>query len=64
MENSRSYASALKGMGAEAIILGCTEIPLALPEPDFEGIPLVDPVEAAARAMVTIADASKLKPRG
>jgi hypothetical protein len=46
------------------IILGCTEIPLALPEPEYEGVPLVDPVEAVARAMISRADKSKLLPRG
>ena len=46
VQNFRSYASVLKEMGAEAIILGCTEIPLALPEPDYEGVPLIDPVRA------------------
>ena len=44
VQNFRSYAAVLKQMGAEAIILGCTEIPLALPEPDYEGVPLIDPV--------------------
>ena len=46
VQNFRRYAATLKAMGAEAIILGCTEIPLALPDPEFDGIPLVDPVEA------------------
>jgi len=60
----RGFAATLKAAGAEIAILGCTEIPLALPEPDFDGMVLVDPVEAAARAMVRMADESKLLPRG
>ena len=88
VQNFRRYAATLKAMGAEAIILGCTEIPLALPDPEFDGIPLVDPVEAGklsrycchlgciplkmparsllagARAMISMADKSKLVPRG
>ena len=38
--------------GAEAIILGCTEIPLALTEAEHEGVPLVDPTGVLARALI------------
>ena len=31
---------------------GCTEIPLAVPESDVDGVPLVDPMEIAARVAV------------
>lgn len=43
---------ALQESGAEAIILGCTELPLALPETAVGGIPLVDPTRVLARALV------------
>jgi len=58
------YSHYLARQGAEAIILGCTEIPLALPEPVLEGtsIVLVDPVLALARALIREADPVKLKP--
>merc|ERR1712046_310445 len=46
--NFMRYTELLAQQGAEAVILGCTEIPLALPEAtlEFTGrvIPLVDPV--------------------
>ena len=62
-------------IGADVIILGCSEIPLALPEAEYLGVammppmlpwraahlllcmkvPLIDPVEAAARAMIKVA---------
>jgi aspartate racemase len=48
----QSYARVLIEQGAEAIILGCTEIPLALPEPTLDGIPLIDPVEMLAKALI------------
>jgi len=58
------YSHYLARQGCEAIILGCTEIPLALPEPVLEGtsIVLVDPVLALARALIREADVAKLKP--
>lgn len=42
----------LRNKGADAIFLGCTEFPLAVPEPYFEGIPLIDPTLVLARALI------------
>lgn len=42
----------LEKQGARAVILGCTEIPLALTEPSLCGIPLVDATAALARALI------------
>ena len=42
----------LRALGAEAVILGCTEFPLAVPEPDADGIPLIDPTVVIARALI------------
>jgi len=56
------FAGRLIEAGAEAIILGCTEIPLALPNATFEGVPLVNPVDAVARSMIKLADVAKLRP--
>lgn len=42
--------------GAKAILLGCTEIPLALPGVEYKGIPLVDPMDSLARALVAATD--------
>lgn len=36
----------------DLILLGCTELPLALEEKNFEGIPLVDPTRVLARCLV------------
>lgn len=47
--------------GAQAIILGCTEIPIALPEKEFDKVPLIDPMLALARALIKKANSQKLK---
>ncbi|WP_243664188.1 aspartate/glutamate racemase family protein [Rhodothermus marinus] len=40
----------LRQKGVEAVVLGCTELPLAVPEPEVDGIPIIDPSLALARA--------------
>lgn len=47
--------------GAQAIILGCTELPLALSESQFMDIPIIDPVVALARALIRYAAPDKLQ---
>ncbi len=39
-------------LGCRALVAGCTEIPLGLPESVVAGVPLVDPVTVAARVAV------------
>ena len=51
----------LRQMGAEAIVLGCTELPMAFPTAEYEGIPLVDPALALARALIRAVDPARLK---
>jgi len=41
--------------GAQAIVMGCTEIPLALGRGEIGGVPLIDPMQVAAEAAVAIA---------
>jgi aspartate racemase len=55
-----TFAEDLIADGAEAVILGCTEIPLALPEDSWQEVPLVDPVLALARGMIAAADPERL----
>lgn len=52
----------LKARGADAVILGCTELPLAVPEPAFEGVPLIDSTATLARALIQATFPSKLRP--
>ncbi len=57
----RELARLLMRDGAQAVVLACTELPLALPEPALDGVPLVDPVAALARALIREAAPEKLK---
>ena len=56
------YAKKLTDKNVGAIILGCTEIPLALPEKEINGIPLIDPVYVLARELIRNVNPDKLKP--
>ena len=42
----------LRDKGAEAVFLGCTELPLAVPEDEIEGVRMIDPTRALARALI------------
>ena len=47
---------------AQVIILGCTEIPLALPEASLHGVPLIDATSILAGELVRAFAPDKLKP--
>lgn len=51
----------LKKQGAKAIVLGCTELPLAIPEKENTGLPIVDPNRILARALIRELEPDKLK---
>ncbi|HIB60502.1 MAG TPA: aspartate/glutamate racemase family protein [Candidatus Marinimicrobia bacterium] len=46
---------------AEAIILGCTEIPLAITDDEINGIPLIDATKILARALIMAFSPEDLK---
>ena len=46
--------------GAGAVILGCTEMPLAFAEREFDGLPLIDPTLILARALIREVDPARL----
>ncbi|MFN2205401.1 MAG: aspartate/glutamate racemase family protein [Candidatus Promineifilaceae bacterium] len=52
----------LEAAGAQAVILGCTELPLAFPENEMNGLPIVDSTMALARALIGAVDPLKLRP--
>ncbi len=52
----------LRDRGADAVILGCTELPLAVPELVFEGVPLIDSTRSLARALIQATHPEKLRP--
>ena len=51
----------LKEGGAELVILGCTEIPLAFPERQIMGMKVLDPTQVLARALIRAVSPEKLK---
>ncbi len=55
-------ARQLKNRGAQALILGCTEIPLAFPEKEVAGLPTIDPALILARALIAAVDPARLRP--
>ena len=59
-EQLKAAINTLKKKGAQAIIMGCTEIPLALNKNDSD-LPLVDPTTVLARALISRVDQGKLK---
>ena len=48
--------------GAEAVILGCTELPLAVPESHWNGVELIDPADVLARALILSSYPDRLRP--
>ena len=57
-DNFLNYVEILRDGGAEIIILGCTEIPVALPEEKIEEVPLINPVVSLANAFICAASSS------
>jgi aspartate racemase len=51
----------LRAKGAEAVILGCTEIPLAITEKSVGGAIILDPTLILARALIREVEPDKLK---
>jgi aspartate racemase len=51
----------LKEQGAEAVILGCTEISLAFPRTEIMGMSAIDPTRILARALLREAFPGRLK---
>jgi aspartate racemase len=62
VDNLRVSSRYLRQLGAEAIILGCTEIPIAITETHVEGMVVIDPTLVLARALIREANPDKLKP--
>lgn len=52
----------LKGNGAEAVILGCTEIPLVITTKEVSGMIAINPTNILARRLIYHINPTKLKP--
>ena len=61
-ENLLQGISFLREQGAEVVILGCTEIPLAITEPKINNLVTIDPANVLARALIREYCPNKLKP--
>jgi aspartate racemase len=59
-ENLNKGFAFLKDGGAELVILGCTEIPLAFPEREIRGMKVLDPARVLARALIRAVSPDKL----
>jgi aspartate racemase len=60
VKNLHKGCEYLKTNGAEAVILGCTEIPLAIPEKEILGMITIDPTTILARTLIKNYSPNKL----
>jgi len=60
MDRVRSAIDHVIQMGAEAVILGCTELPLAVKEDSIDEIPILDPAKIMAEKLVLETSPAKL----
>ena len=60
MDRVRSAIDHVIQLGAEAVILGCTELPLAVKEDRIDGIPILDPAKIMAEKLVLETRPAKL----
>lgn len=56
-----SVLDELQDRGAEVVVLGCTELPLALPQKTYKGMHLIDPNRILARALIRQVAPEKLR---
>ncbi|GIV58698.1 MAG: aspartate/glutamate racemase family protein [Bacteroidetes bacterium] len=52
----------LREKGADAVLLGCTELSLAFTEAEHDGLPIIDPTMILARALLRETYPHRLKP--
>lgn len=62
LQNLETGWNYLETLGAQAVILGCTEIPIAFQELGKKSLPAIDPTRILARALIQSAFPEKLKP--
>ena len=58
----RSAIHHVVDLGAEAVILGCTELPLAVKEGQIDGVPILDPARIVAEKLIRETYPDKLIP--
>ena len=60
MDRVRSAIDHVTQLGAEAVILGCTELPLVVKEERINGISILDPAKIMAEKLVLETSPAKL----
>lgn len=60
MERVRSAIDHVGQLGAELVILGCTELPLAVEDDDINEMPIIDPAKIMAKKLVLETSPAKL----
>jgi aspartate racemase len=61
VRNLRLAVKQVRAAGAQVIVLACTELPLALPDTDVGGTPLVDATRVLARALIRAVAPERLR---
>lgn len=59
-QDVRDAIAELHVLGADVVILGCTELPIAVRESEVDGISVVDPGRMLARSLIRAIDPKKL----
>ncbi|MFZ1808101.1 MAG: amino acid racemase [Cyclobacteriaceae bacterium] len=62
IKNLSEGLSFFERQGAQSVILGCTELPLAISENEIKGMKIIDPTAVLARALIQYVNPGKLKP--
>jgi aspartate racemase len=52
----------LRSQGAQAVVLGCTEIPLVIRDRHIQDVVIIDPTLILARALIRTVDPTRLRP--
>ncbi len=60
-ENLRTVTRTFREQSVDAIVLGCTELPLAIPGRSFDGMAVIDPTRILARALIRETHPERLK---
>jgi aspartate racemase len=60
----RAAVHHLKDLGAETVILGCTELPLVVKDRQIDGIPILDPARIVVEKLIRQTFPEKLLPPG
>ncbi len=61
VQDLRQAMDLLIDQGAEAILLGCTELPLAVTGQEYRGVPIIDPNRLLARRLIAAYSPRKLR---